>query len=51
MAAGYFASILAGATGIKVVLFLVILLAVAIWMLLKELREKEELQRLLRKAL
>lgn len=49
--ASYFASIIAAATGFKVVLFLLILLAVAVWMLLKELKEKEELQRLLNRAI
>lgn len=48
---GYWGSIFAGITGIKVVLLLVALLAAAIWLLLKEIKEKEELQRLLRKAM
>lgn len=48
---GYWASIFGGITGIKVVLFLLVLLAVAVWLLLKEIREKEELHRLLKKAL
>jgi predicted ATPase len=48
--ASFFASVVASVTGIKVVLFLVVLLAVAVWFILKELREKEELKLLLEKA-
>jgi predicted ATPase len=51
MAAGYFASIVAAITGFKVVLFLLVLLALAVWLLFKELREKEDLQRLLTRTL
>jgi predicted ATPase len=51
MAAGYFASIVAAITGFKVVLFLLVLLALAVWLLFKELREKEDLQRLLTSTL
>jgi hypothetical protein len=51
MASGFLASSISSITGIRVVLFLLVLLGVAVWLLLKELREKEELQRLLNRAL
>jgi hypothetical protein len=51
MAAGFLTSLASSVSGIRVVLFLLVLLGVAVWLLLKELREKEELQRLLTRAL
>ncbi len=49
--ANFLSSLAASISGFRVVLFLLILLAVAVWLLLKELREKEELRGMLDRAL
>ena len=36
--ASFFSSLIASITGVKVVLFLVVLLAVAVWFILKEIK-------------
>jgi Na+-transporting methylmalonyl-CoA/oxaloacetate decarboxylase gamma subunit len=49
--ASFIAPLIAGVTGLKVVFFLLVLLAIAVWFLLKEIKEKEEIRQLLDKAL
>lgn len=49
--ASVLSSLTASISGFRVVLFFAVLLAVAVWLLLKELKEKEELRRLLDRAL
>lgn len=38
--ASFFSSVISSITGVKVVLFLVILLGIAIWFIFKEMNEK-----------